>query len=685
MKLKKIILENFGLFRGRNEIDLDTRVKYGKVKPLVLIGGKNGAGKTTLLESLRLCLYGPRAIGDRVSSRDYDAYLRGRIHRDDSALINPTSASVGLLFDHSQLGERHEYEVTRSWEVNGGKVTTVLQVTKNGKPLDEVDQDNADEFLRDLIPIGVSQLYFFDGEKIQQLAEADDEDVALSDAIRNLLGLELIDRLQGDLRIYSNRMAGQDPNNELASKIEEVTNSIDQQRRELADAQREFDEANSELDQTRQAISRNESRIAREGGAYANKRDVIEEQRRNHSARVTELENEIRRLAENLLPFALVPNLCQNLITQLKAEQKVQQLDIVDALMVDRIRNCQNAIESMLNEYNAKIDSNLTDKIRENIDTTFAQLTTRPRELDELAVVHNLSEAQRTRIFSAIELVDQEFPSQANILRKSLEKETRGLQKAEQDLKKVPGDDQLKPMVEEINKLNQELGAKRTIARQKETAIKSIEFGLKDLERRLEKLEKTRKESGKLNEKQRLTTDVAAVLTKYRERLLVSKAQDLSEALENRFAQLWRKGDRAKRIEIDPTTFAVRLFDRHDRVVPKKELSAGEKQMFAISILWALADVSGRPLPIVIDTPLGRLDADHRGHLVERYFPHASHQVVILSTDTEIDQEFFTDLQPAMSHAVRLSYDHEEVRTIVENGYFWKRKGKNKEALSATQ
>ena len=226
MKLKQITLENFGLFRGRNEIDLEPRTKYGKVKPLVLIGGKNGAGKTTVLESLRLCLYGARALGDRVSNKDYDSYLLGRIHRDDSALINPSSASVGLVFDHSQLGQKHEYEVTRSWESRGNKVVTVLHVLKDGGPLDEIDQENADEFLRDLIPPGVSQLYFFDGEKIQQLAEADEEDIALSDAIRNLLGLELIDRLQSDLRIYSNRMASSDSDAELAGKIKDLTKSI---------------------------------------------------------------------------------------------------------------------------------------------------------------------------------------------------------------------------------------------------------------------------------------------------------------------------------------------------------------------------------------------------------------------------------------------------------------------------
>lgn len=684
MKLKQITLENFGLFRGRNEIDLNTRTRYGKVKPLVLIGGKNGAGKTTVLESLRLCLYGARALGDRVSSREYDDYLRGRIHRDDSALINPTSASVGLQFDHSQLGERHEYEVTRSWETDGKKISTYLQVTKDGEPLDDIDQENADEFLRDLIPPGVSQLYFFDGEKIQQLAEADEEDVALSDAIRNLLGLELIDRLQSDLRIYANRMAGKGSDSELAAKISELTKAIAAQKNAVMEARRNLDEANSEFDQTRQDIAREESRIAREGGAYANKREVIEEQRRNHGARVEDLESDIRKQAENLLPFTLVPEMCQRLKLQLEAEQQVQRLEIVDQVVTERIDICQKAIDKILSEYRGKLDNKLSKNLKKEIGLTLGQLVERPQELADIEVAHNLSEAQRGRVLAAISRVESEVPVQVAELRKSLEKETRGLQRSEQDLKKVPSDDQLKPMVEAINELNQQLGARQTLANQKQTALNSAEFALKDLERQMEKLENSNKDASKLHEKQRMTGDVQIVLDKYREKLLLSKANQLSEALKNRFSQLWRKGDRAKKIEIDPVTFEVTLFDRHERAVPKKELSAGEKQMFAISILWALADVSGRPLPIVIDTPLGRLDADHRSHLIDRYFPHASHQVIILSTDTEIGQDYFTELKPAMSHAIRLNYDHEEVRTTVEDGYFWKRKEKEEETVSAT-
>src|SRR5690606_33202414 len=100
-----------------------------------------------------------------------------------------------------------------------------------------------------------------------------------------------------------------------------------------------------------------------------------------------------------------------------------------------------------------------------------------------------------------------------------------------------------------------------------------------------------------------------------------------------------------------PDAYSVTLFDQTGMLVDKKALSAGEKQIYAIAMLEALGRTSGRSLPLIIDTPLGRLDSKHRDKLVNNYFPTASHQVVILSTDTEIDESFYSALSPEISHA----------------------------------
>jgi transcriptional regulator with XRE-family HTH domain len=135
-------------------------------------------------------------------------------------------------------------------------------------------------------------------------------------------------------------------------------------------------------------------------------------------------------------------------------------------------------------------------------------------------------------------------------------------------------------------------------------------------------------------------------------------------------------------IRIDAKTFSISLCDRQNRPLQKAQLSAGEKQIYAVSMLWALAKTSGRPLPIVIDTPLARLDSDHRRLLIEHYFPTASHQVIILSTDTEVDQLYFDQLRPAIARVYHLDYDQGAGSTAIKQGYFWRERDEAYKAAS---
>jgi DNA sulfur modification protein DndD len=123
-------------------------------------------------------------------------------------------------------------------------------------------------------------------------------------------------------------------------------------------------------------------------------------------------------------------------------------------------------------------------------------------------------------------------------------------------------------------------------------------------------------------------------------------------------------------MSINPKDISVTLYDRQNQPLPKAQLSAGEKQIYAISMLWALGKISGRPLPIIVDTPLARLDREHRKLLVRHYFPVASHQVILLSTDTEVDQSSFVELRRCITREYRLEFDPAECETTITPGYF---------------
>jgi len=140
------------------------------------------------------------------------------------------------------------------------------------------------------------------------------------------------------------------------------------------------------------------------------------------------------------------------------------------------------------------------------------------------------------------------------------------------------------------------------------------------------------------------------------------------------YQQLLRKKTLVAALCIDPDSYDIVLYGKNGQEVEPSRLSAGERQLLGVALLWGLAKASGRPLPTAIDTPLGRLDTAHRSNLVERYFPFASHQVILLSTDEEIYGEYLRKLSPWIGRSYQLEYDDSTGSTKIEPGYFEERK-----------
>ena len=161
-------------------------------------------------------------------------------------------------------------------------------------------------------------------------------------------------------------------------------------------------------------------------------------------------------------------------------------------------------------------------------------------------------------------------------------------------------------------------------------------------------------------------------MRRFRATVLERKIRLIENLILDSFRQLLRKKDLLTAIKIDPETYNMSLLGRNGEDVPADRLSAGERQLLAVSTLWGLAQASGRAMPIVIDTPMARLDSEHRTHLVKNYFPNASHQVVILSTDEEIDDKYYPQIKSRVSHSYELSYCDKKQSSVINKGYFFK-------------
>ena len=123
-------------------------------------------------------------------------------------------------------------------------------------------------------------------------------------------------------------------------------------------------------------------------------------------------------------------------------------------------------------------------------------------------------------------------------------------------------------------------------------------------------------------------------------------------------------------IKMDSQTLDLHYMNSEGEEIAKKRLSAGEKQLMVFSLLWALAICSKKKLPVIIDTPLSRLDSSHRQALIKTYFPKASEQTIILSTDSEIDENYFLLMQTSVGDKYTLLYNDELKATTIKPGYF---------------
>lgn len=656
MILRSITLRDFGLYAGHQKLDLVPTRDSVRDRPVILVGGKNGAGKTTLLEALRLALYGKRALGTRVSQAEYEQHLASRIHVSASGEA-PSSASVGLKFDYAEAGIVQCYEVERSWTIRGSKVTEILELTKDGAPVTEVAAEERHQFLQDLVPPGVSEFFFFDGEKIAEIAH-DGSHEGLAEAVRSLLGIELVGRLRVDLALYLARQTRR-TDAKAALQLEAAEREVKRLARELKQINEELVELGAAANKAAAQVADSKRRYFAEGGDAASRREQLDAALAEAKSQLARRSAELRDLAGELLPLAVAPKLLSRVAHALSASADSAATREAEALR-ERLLAWRATCEPQR-------EAAWKTAHWQDLERFLASEATRPGDVD--SVLSSVPIADRHALLDALGQVRDVVIPQATFLASELDIQTRRLASIERDLERARSHGAVE-QARELALAERQFEEAEAIVRRRTQECKQLEFEHLNADKNLQKLTRAQNEAKAANGRVSLAQRVGRALEGYEERLLEQKLTQLQTAFVSRFNHLSRKGDFIAGARIDRSTFEMTLIDHGGREIRKSSLSAGEKQVYAIAMLWALARTSGRPLPMIIDTPLARLDLDHRTALVERYFPEASHQVIVLSTDTEIDGTLLEKLGGSISHAYRLDYDPEQRSTAVVPGYF---------------
>jgi len=662
MKLTKLIIENFGAFEGKNEFDLRTTTK----KPIILFGGVNGSGKTTIFESIRLCLYGIGFRGIKMRKNVYEKHIKDRFHKSDIK-EESNEVSISLEFEYSNLGVIDRFLLKRKWTKNDQELNESFNVFKNDVYLQTTESEQWQEFINGIIPPGISRLFFFDGEEIMNLAS--DDTIQLAKFFNQLSGLDIVESLQTDLRIYGAKLIN-GSNNKFEKELLDLKYQEKTLNKELEFLAQDRAQSKSRIDQIKGQIELLEQNISNEGGLYAKKRDKLKERGKEIDQKIVIVKERIRELCHNALPFAIVPNLCDTLSSRLKEEEEETGFDNIIKAVHKSKRQLKKSIEDLkiFKELNIDIEDRkkLISEILKGLENNIG---TSKKEMGDIK--HHLSSKDLHKIQDRINKSKESHRKLSNLINE-LEDLTRTRQGIEVFIFKAPSDEVLQRHIKKLNVMNVELGDQTAKINAIDENIRKVEFRLQEAQRKLRKNNEEMERMENISNQTKQISSIRKVLDDYSKELRQQKIDDFKKEFISCLNQISHKKGFVDKIDVDSDKFSITLIGKNGKKINKQYLAAGEKQIYAVATLWTLAKISKRILPFIIDTPLGRLDSEHRKNLVDNFFPFVSHQIIVFSTDAEVDKEYFERLQKYVSGTYHLNFDVKSYKTSVTPSYFWK-------------
>jgi len=649
MMFKTLEITNFGIFRGRHTIDLS--VEPGK--PVVLIGALNGSGKTTFLDAVRLVLYGKHATLSNRGRSAYGAYLKKS--RNKFAAPKETS-EISLVFE---TGQGEAVHVKRIWNGDVDLSQDQFLVYRDGLH-DDALTARWDDAVHEFFPLELSELFQFDGEKIEFFAEPKNTAKLIDEGLTTLLGLGVVGKSVSDLATVKKKYLKMQPEVSESGAYLQAQDAVAEIEDRLARNEQLIEELQGKLDLNNTKVNKLKREYeAKGGGAFERKRD-IELQVSEVAHQLEATKTEARGFLAGVSPLYLLQDDLAEIISLNKDTSKsaaVRELEPELQELLASLANGSDAAEKLRALLDMSSEGSLFDWRISHIDRVMEDVEGDCRGVE-------ISLAKIAKLDTRLEQLNESLlsvPDQADVIEL-----VQGLEHAKVELKIT------------ANELDDARTERLAIERDLVTARmalekRSAEFSKAELSNIMTKM---------ILERVDRASEALSLFGKRARSEYISK---LEQAVLDSLTRLFRKDGFVERVSIDPDTCVLTLFEPMRRIegedgvvdevtggghaLDVDRLSAGERQLVAIAIVWGLVSCSAKLLPAIIDTPLGRLDGEHRKHLVQNYFPSASSQVILLSTDEEINTGYYQMLKGWVSREYELAFDKDRGSSFFINGY----------------
>ncbi|ELC8441091.1 DNA sulfur modification protein DndD [Clostridium perfringens] len=716
MIINNITLKNFRSYEDETTFSFTPNDK----KNIVLIGGENGAGKSTLFEAIKLCIYGPTTYGYLGNNYNYQTKIKNNIN--DNAFKNEDIESfIGLSLSFKEGTELKNYYLKRIWRYKNHKLNEEFKVFLNDEELSEDDKLYFDKYLKSVLPPSLFDFFFFDGEELSDFFVGKSSSSNLKEAVLELFNYDTFDVLKKQLLSYQRTHSKSNKSlDEAQAKYDEVSAEIS----EIKDDIKELEDIilNNEdiLDNLYIKKQSAEDDFRNSGGIFEEERALLNSEINKLESERSEINQQIKDFCNDTLPFLILPKLLK------QTKKQVEEEDLLFSFNSISKKLSGNVIESTLNKHLPKSNN-------VNYDEIALTLLNEMFEVDKMHDISNILELSNEDKNSINFTINNTLSKGKDLKLDILSKFTRlkeislSMKVLREKLNSTVSGDLLNSYLETTSILTKQISETENIITSSKAKLeeKNNQLNSKDYH-----LTRAKNELTSLLQNNNVL-EMSTSIINYLDKLLKNITRDKIDSIENEFINIFgniiRKDNYVNSIVIDDSfnstlyinkdydtneilniltnlgfegtekkygsKFVEDLFNYFDvsdyNSLTKKleqivlveyislsskvninDFSKGEKQIYILCLIWAIIKSSGVEIPFIIDTPYARIDETHRNALTTTYLPNISKQVIILSTNKEIDSELYKVVKPYVCNEYLLLYNTNLRKTEVKNGYF---------------
>ena len=698
MRIKRLTLNNIGSFAGEHSFQFQTD---NPQKQIVLIGGRNGAGKTTLFESIRLCLYGYKLYGYRQNSQTYTNKIK-RLINDKVKSASPATAGITMQILVEDGYANSVFEISREWILNGNTLKESLCIYRDGDLLTPEQMQDFDNYLMQIIPPALFNFHFFDGEKISNFVFDRANGQAFRKAFLQICGLDTFDLIEEQLQ-HNTRTTKGDSQNLIQEEYAAAKIKLAVAKESHTAALQKNQETQAEIDALQDQISILDADMKKYGGVDGNDWKLYEKEIQEEESKRDELRHILKAAANDVIPFIILKDQLQALKHQLTVEGKLKRNRFFKEKFSDPHlkEKLQQELKvggdslhiKLFDEFMLALYKTLREDVSEH-EVEFLQIS----ENDSMELLAKIHHYQNYDIQSLI------------YVEKSLEESLARTKKlrAQMDSKEVVDSNHY---LAKKNELLLQLDTARQQSFAEKNALSQAEIVMQTAEKAYQKTY----EKYRAMLKEKSVSDMAArallAFSELKQNLYAKYISQVEDAFSRNFHSLISKTDLIDGIYIDSAFEVVaykmqevdiahifkevqeygeeyvftNIGERAYKIIKdssssdgkitvpikvEQHFSAGEQQIFVMSLYQALAEIRTSELPFVIDTPLARIDSEHRRNILDHFFSRLPGQVIILSTDEEINNEGMAVLSSKISDVYLIEHQEDGTTSVSRGAYF---------------